>query len=261
VTRLGILLAMTLPILANASPAATADAHRTHRSHGGHVHITCTTLPWSRGRHRDTRAAGCVAAGKKSQPSRTTESRRTTETQVAKAESNVALARAATIAEVLATACQNVQMMPEPANIALARSAVLCLINRLRAQHGETPLAQNVPLERAAEAHAQEMVSLDYFAHVSPSGLTPVGRVRAAGYIPSPSVGYVIGENLAWGTLSLATPEAIVSAWVASPGHLANILESQYSDTGVGVVPQAPGMLANGAPGATYAQEFAVIVH
>jgi uncharacterized protein YkwD len=180
---------------------------------------------------------------------------------VAKVPSGAALARAAAIARVLATACQNVQLMPEAANIALVRAAVLCLINRLRAQHGETPLTQNAPLEQAAEGHAQEMVALNYFDHVSPSGLTPVGRVRGAGYIPSTTVGYVIGENLAWGTLSLATPEAIVAAWDASPGHLANILESQYRDTGVGVVPQAPGMLANGAPGATYAQEFGVIIH
>lgn len=260
-TRLGILLAMTLPILANASPAAAADAHPTHRAHGSHVHITCTTLPSSHGSHRDRRVAGCVAGAKKREPSRTTGSRRITEPQVAKVPSSAALARAATIARVLATACQNVQLMPEPANIAPVRAAVLCLINRLRAQHGETPLTQNAPLEQAAEAHAQEMVALNYFDHISPGGLTPVGRVRGAGYIPSTTVGYVIGENLAWGTLSLATPEAIVAAWGASPGHLANILESQYRDTGVGVVPQAPGMLANGASGATYAQEFGVIIH
>jgi uncharacterized protein YkwD len=258
VTRLGILLAMTLPILANASPAAAADAHPTHRAHGSHVHITCTTLPSSTGRHRDRRVAGCVAGAKKREPGRTLEPRKITDPEVA---SSAAQARAATIARVLATACQNVQLTPEPGNIAQVRAAVLCLINRLRAQHGETPLTQNAPLEQAAEAHAQEMVALNYFDHISPSGLTPVGRVRGAGYIPSTTVGYVIGENLAWGTLSLATPEAIVAAWAASPGHLANILESQYRDTGVGVVPQAPGMVANGAAGATYAQEFGVIIH
>jgi uncharacterized protein YkwD len=255
VTRLGILLAMTLPILANASPATGADADSTHAARGGRVHITCRTIPPLRRRHRDRRAAGCVAGAKK----RVT--RRTAQPQAPKAPTSSALARAATIAKVLATPCQNVQLMPEPANIALVRAAVLCLINRQRAQHGETPLAPDAQLEQAAEAHAQEMVSANYFDHVSPSGLTPVGRIRATGYIPSPMVGYVIGENLAWGTLSLATPETIVAAWLASPGHLANILESQYRDTGVGVAPQAPPMLAGGSPGATYAQEFGVIIH
>ena len=76
------------------------------------------------------------------------------------------------------------------------------------------------------------MLSLDYFDHIAPSGLTPVQRIRTTGYIPSSEVGYVIGENLAWGTLTLATPQAIVNAWIASPEHLANILEGKYRDTG-----------------------------
>ena len=252
-TRLGILLAMTLPILANASPAVAADARTSHPARGDH--ISCRTTPPSRSRHRRGRAAGCVAGAKKRH------SRSTAGAHVVTAPSRSGLARASAIARVLATPCQNAQLMPEPGDVALVRAAVLCLINMQRAQHGETPLILNAELEQAAEAHAQEMVSADYFDHVSPSGLTPVGRVRATGYIPSPMVGYVIGENLAWGTLSLATPEAIVAAWIASPGHLANILESQYRDTGVGVTPQAPAMLANGAPGATYAQEFGVIIH
>ena len=69
----------------------------------------------------------------------------------------------------------------------------------------------------------------------------------------------MIGENLAWGTLSLATPQQIVAAWIASPGHLANILESQYLDTGIAIAPQVPAEAASGTPGATYAQEFGAI--
>jgi uncharacterized protein YkwD len=105
------------------------------------------------------------------------------------------------------------------------------------------------------------MLALDYFAHVAPSGLTPVERIRATGYIPSSEVGYVLGENLAWGTLSLATPEAIVNAWIASPEHLANILEGRYRETGIDVEPQAPESFAEGVEGALYTQEFGVIVH
>lgn len=170
------------------------------------------------------------------------------------------LARASMIARVLATPCQNAQLMPEPANLQLIRLAVLCLINRERAQNSETPLKPDAHLEAAAEEHAQEMIASNYFDHVSPSGLTPVGRVRSTGYIPGPTAGYVIGENLAWGTLALATPQAIVSAWIASPGHLANILEGQYRDTGVGVTAEVPAALAGGASGATYTQEFGVII-
>ncbi len=167
---------------------------------------------------------------------------------------------AATIAAVLATPCQNTELTPEAGNIALVRAAVLCLINRKRAEDSESPLVASPELEQAAESHCGELIADDYFAHVSPSGETPVDRIRGTGYIPSPSVGYVIGENLAWGTYQLSTAQAIVSAWIASPGHLANILEAQYRETGIAVTPAVPESLAPGAPGATYAQEFGVII-
>lgn len=166
----------------------------------------------------------------------------------------------ASIAQVLASTCQNTELTPEADNLPLIRAAVLCLINRKRAENGETPLVPDAQLEQAAEGHCQEMVADDYFAHVAPSGETPVERIRDTGYIPSENVGYVIGENLAWGTYQLSTPASIVAAWIASPGHLANILEAKYQDTGIGVTPAVPSSLAAGAPGATYAQEFGVIV-
>jgi uncharacterized protein YkwD len=169
--------------------------------------------------------------------------------------------RPAAIAAVLATSCQNTELMPSPANSELVRAAVLCLINRERAQNGEAPLVLNAQLQQAAEAHSQDMVSADYFQHVSPSGVTPVDRIRSSGYLPSTNVGYVIGENLAWGTLGLATPQSIVNAWIASPGHLANILETQYTETGIGIVAQVPPSLSGGSAGATYSQEFGVIIH
>jgi uncharacterized protein YkwD len=150
--------------------------------------------------------------------------------------------------------------MPEAGNVEIVKAAVLCLINRKRAENNENPLEPAPQLEQAAEGHCQELIADDYFAHVSPSGETPVERIRLTGYIPSPSDGYVIGENLAWGTYQLATPQAIASAWFASPGHLANILEAQYRQTGIGVTPAVPESLGAGAPGATYAQEFGVII-
>jgi uncharacterized protein YkwD len=167
----------------------------------------------------------------------------------------------AAIAAVLAASCQNTELTPTPGNVDVVRGAVLCLVNRVRAQNGEAPLALSAQLQQAADGHSSERVSADYFEHVSPSGVTPVDRIRATGYIPGTNVGYVIGENLAWGTLNLATPQSIVSAWIASPGHLANILEAQYTDTGIGVTPQVPPSLSGGEAGATYAQEFGVIVH
>jgi uncharacterized protein YkwD len=169
-------------------------------------------------------------------------------------------ARASMIALVLSTPCQNTELLPTAEDLEEVRGAVLCLIDRQRADHSEMPLQENSELQAAAEGHSAEMVTLDYFEHVSPSGLTPVNRVDRAGYIPDADDGYVIGENIAWGTLSLSTPAAIVAAWMASPAHRANILEGEYRDTGVGISPQAPSAFAEGAQGATYTQEFGVII-
>ena len=160
----------------------------------------------------------------------------------------------------LATPCQNTELTPEEGNLEAIDAATLCLVNQERARNGELPLAPNAQLEQAAQGHSEEMVSTDYFAHVAPSGLTPVSRVQATGYIPNSRVGYTIGENIAWGTLQLSTPSSIVAAWIASPEHLANILYAPYHDTAVGVVAAAPAALSEGQPGAIYSQEFGVIV-
>jgi uncharacterized protein YkwD len=167
---------------------------------------------------------------------------------------------ASIIAGVLATPCANTELTPAAGNIEAIDDATLCLVNQERARNGELPLQPNAQLAQAAQGHSEEMVSDDYFAHVSPSGLAPVERVLATGYIPSSEVGYTLGENIAWGTLQLSTPSAIVAAWIASPEHLANILYSPYVDTAIGVAPEAPASLAEGQPGAVYSQEFGVIV-
>ena len=122
------------------------------------------------------------------------------------------------------------------------------------------PLAVDSRLASVADSHVEELVADDYFAHVSPSGVTPVDRIRATGYIPGNESGYLIGENLAWGTLTLSTPQAIVEAWMASPEHRANILEARYADTGIALAPAVPASLSGGAPGATYGQEFGTII-
>ncbi len=184
-----------------------------------------------------------------------------TESSSASHPSDASLHDAAAVAAALATPCADTELTPEAGNLARIRAALLCLVNRERAEHNENPLRLNAQLEEAAEGHCSELIADDYFAHVSPSGETPVDRIRGTGYIPGPSVGYVLGENLAWGTYDLATPQAIVAAWIASPGHLANILEAKYTETGLGITAAVPASLANGAPGGTYAQEFGVIIH
>jgi uncharacterized protein YkwD len=288
VTRLGTLLATTAPILAWTAIALPADAVAAHRASssgaklGPHArtvrarskHHARAVPPrrrsktvqrasgdCRRGATTQARARNC-RSGRTSTPTRGTRPTHPAATRKNKAAAadEAAKSQAVRIAKVLATPCQNSQLIPEPGNLALVRAAVLCLINTERAKNGEESLSASPQLEQAAASHGQEMILRDYFAHVSPSGLTPVERIRATGYVPDPEVGYVIGENLAWGTLSLATPQAIVSAWMASPEHLANVLEAKYSDTGIDVEPEVPASLAQGAAGALYTQEFGVIV-
>jgi uncharacterized protein YkwD len=150
--------------------------------------------------------------------------------------------------------------LPTVDDLASIRAATLCLVNRYRAAAGAPPLRPDGDLQRAADNHAEGMVSGDYFGHVGPGGDSPVSRMRAAGYIYSSHIGYEVGENIGWGTLWLATPRAIVAAWMGSPDHRENILDPRYRDTAVGVAAQAPASLAHGQPGATYSQEFGVII-
>jgi uncharacterized protein YkwD len=157
-------------------------------------------------------------------------------------------------------ACSHVQLRPSAADIALIDAATLCLVNRERTSRGESALRADVDLQRAAQTHSAEMAAGDYFDHIAPSGSTPLTRMRAAGYIFSPRIGYAIGENIAWGTLWLATPKAIVAGWMASPGHRANILDAKFTETGIGVSPHPISSLARGQSGAIYTQDFGTLI-
>jgi uncharacterized protein YkwD len=165
----------------------------------------------------------------------------------------------ASAATTIATPCQGTDAIPTAANIEQVKAAILCLVNQERVRNNELPLQIDARLAHAAQSHSNDMIERDYFAHVAPDGETPFDRVKASGYIPNSQVGYTVGENLAWGTLYLATPSSIEAAWVASPEHLANILDADYRDTAIGVVPAAPPSLADGQAGAIYTQEFGVI--
>jgi uncharacterized protein YkwD len=258
-------LAAVAPTGVTASEGRRAAAHVTRASH---TRAGCAARSARARRRARPAARSCHASARRARRVLHARPRKarvetTVETPTSKSAAghrDSVQESAAKIAEVLATPCQNTELTPEAQNIALVRAAVLCLVNQERAQNGRTPLTINPRLERAAEGHCVELVAEDYFAHVSPSGETPVQRIAATGYVPSPADGYAIGENLAWGTLSLSTPKAIVAAWIASPEHLANILESQYTETGIGVTPAVPTSLGKGQPGASYAQEFGVII-
>ena len=75
------------------------------------------------------------------------------------------------------------ELTPEPANIALVRDAVLCLINQERADHGEQPLRTNAELQAAAESHSDECVDWT----TSPTSPRPARRPSNGSRTPATS--------------------------------------------------------------------------
>ncbi|MDU4960242.1 MAG: CAP domain-containing protein [Sporomusaceae bacterium] len=108
------------------------------------------------------------------------------------------------------------------------------LLNNDRAKNGLSALKVNSQLTKVAESHAKDMIARGYFAHNTPEGTTPFDRMKQAG------ISYrTAGENLAINS-SVAAAE---TAFMNSSGHRANILNSDYTDVGIGVVQNSKGQL------------------
>jgi uncharacterized protein YkwD len=155
------------------------------------------------------------------------------------------------------TGCLNANLHPTSRNAAAVDKSILCLVDQIRHAHGLSALHANGALGSVASSQVVTMVRWDYFADIRPSGQTPLALVGGTSY-PAHAEAVAVGQNIAWGTGSYATPAHIVAAWMASPPHRANILSSQYRDAGVAVTPAVPSVLRVGPRGATYAFEFGV---
>jgi uncharacterized protein YkwD len=150
-----------------------------------------------------------------------------------------------------ASACAGSRSRPSPASLDRAVRATVCLINEARAEHGLVALRSTGALAKAATAHSRDMVRHDFFAHDSPTGSTPQERIERAGYFDGAS-SWAMGETIAWGSGSRATPSSIVRSWLGSPGHRAILLDGRYKDLGVGIALGAPGR----GGGATFTGDF-----
>jgi uncharacterized protein YkwD len=138
---------------------------------------------------------------------------------------------------------------PEP-NV---RTALRCLVNATRQQHGLSVLRSSSRLNVAADRHSADMVARGYFAHVSPDGRSVVDRVRATGYLSGAS-DWAVGEDIGWGTGSASTPASIFRAFMNSPPHRKIILSREFHQIGVGVSPGVP--VAGEGSGATFVLDF-----
>lgn len=108
-----------------------------------------------------------------------------------------------------------------------AEQELLNLINKQRANYGLSALKFDAELQRVAKAKALDLVQNNYFAHESPVYGTPFEMMKSFGITYKTA-----GENIA-GNSSL---QGAVTAWMNSSGHRANILNSAYNYTGIGVV-------------------------
>nr|WP_235978386.1 CAP domain-containing protein [Streptomyces lycii] len=108
---------------------------------------------------------------------------------------------------------------------AAAESEVVALVNEERRKAGCSPVTADSELADLAQSFSEDMAGREFFSHTDPDGTTPWDRAEEHG------ISDLGGENIARGQ---SGPESVMEAWMASPGHRANILNCDYKTLGVG---------------------------
>ena len=107
------------------------------------------------------------------------------------------------------------------------QSNLINLINQERTGRGVPALKIDIDLNQAASLKSKDMINRSYFDHYA-YGLSPWDFIKNAGY------NYLYaGENLA---MDFETSEGVVKAWMSSPTHRDNILNPDFTETGLGIV-------------------------
>ena len=110
----------------------------------------------------------------------------------------------------------------------LTTSGVVAWTNTKRIEMNLPVLEESTKLNEVARLRLEDMFNHQYFAHTSPGGVSVSSVSSDSGYDF-----IVVGENLALG--GFPNDEAVVDAWMDSPGHKANILARRYKEIGVAV--------------------------
>lgn len=111
-------------------------------------------------------------------------------------------------------------------NVSSYTQQVVALVNKERAAAGLAPVSALDSLNKVAAAKAADMRSNNYFSHTSPTYGSPFDMMSAFGITYKAA-----GENIAMGQ---KTPQEVMTAWMNSPGHKANILSANFNYIGVG---------------------------
>jgi uncharacterized protein YkwD len=129
-----------------------------------------------------------------------------------------------------------VRVPPAPTPMVDLENEVLRQTNAARTANKCPPLTMDKRLLAAARLHSADMAQNDYFSHTGLDGEGPDARMKAAGY--DVSGGWA--ENIAEG---YPTPDAVMTAWLSSPGHKQNIVNCAMKSMGVGIAAGAHGAL------------------
>lgn len=128
---------------------------------------------------------------------------------------------------------QPTQNSGQTSTISNEASEVIRLVNVERSKNGLAPLKANTELSKVAAVKAQDMINKNYFSHTSPTYGSPFDMMKKFG------INYTAaGENIAYGQ---KTPAQVMDGWMNSSGHRANILNSKFTEIGVGVAKDKNG--------------------
>jgi hypothetical protein len=122
---------------------------------------------------------------------------------------------------------RSVRIGDDSEKAAVIANALVTYTNEARVSGNLPVLRRNALLDMAAQKKAEDMIANGYFAHYSPTGVTPWHWLEVAGYAYTSA-----GENLA---IDFFDSKDVVDAWMNSPTHRANIMKQKYSDIGMAV--------------------------
>lgn len=131
------------------------------------------------------------------------------------------------------------------------RQRLFLAINEARHQHHLRPVFLSSGLRDAAQRHSRDMVRRNYFAHTSPTGVTLADRIRASAFKTRGA--WSAGENLAWGSGSIASPRSVIRMWLRSSSHRAILLSSKWRFVGIG---RATGRFQGRSNAAVWTADF-----
>ncbi len=144
-------------------------------------------------------------------------------------------------------ACPGQNSLEAPAETQL--QAMRCMTDFARRQIGLSSLASTAELDSSARSKVLDVIGCDSFSH-SACGREFTFWMKETGYIGESC--WRVGENLAWGVGQEGTVRATFQAWMRSPTHRRNLLDS-YTDLGLSV---EIGTLAGRKGTRVWAQHF-----